>query len=297
VTQLSFGVAVTPTDDPIQLRLAMTADRSGLDLVAVQDHPYQPTHLEMWTYLGHLAAHTERISLLPDVADLALRPPALLAKAAASLDVLSGGRVELGVGAGGIPDAIAAFGGPRRTPGELVEAAAEALRVLRVGLDAEGDSSHLDGRFHRTGGYRPGPRPPHRIGLWVGDQRPRLLRVIGELADGWVSPLNIYVPPEAVPAARATIDRAATDAGRDLAAIRRIYNVIGTIDGSGGVGLDGSAEDWADTLAGWTGDLGFDTYVFWPAADPSRQVDQLERFAGAVVPRVRELVAATVSGR
>ena len=297
MTQLSFGVAVTPTDDPTQLRLATSADRAGLDLVAVQDHPYQPTHLEMWTYLGHLAAHTENVSLLPDVADLALRPPALLAKAAASLDVLSGGRVELGVGAGGIPDAIAAFGGPRHTPGQLVDAAAEALRVLRVGLDAEGGSSHVDGRFHRTGGYRPGPRPPHRIGVWVGAQRPRLLRVIGEQADGWISPLNIYVPPEAVPAAQATIDRAASDAGRDPSAIRRIYNVIGTIDGVGGVGLDGSAEDWARTLAGWTDDLGFDTYIFWPATEPSRQVDQLERFARAVVPRVRELVATTVTGR
>lgn len=286
---LTFGVAVTPTADPLQLQLATRADELGLDLLAVQDHPYQSDHLEMWTYLTHLAAHTRRISLMPDVADLALRPPALLAKAATSLDVLSGGRVELAVGAGGIPDAIAAFGGTRHTPGELVDAAAEALRILRVGLDA-GGPSRLDGRHHRTGGYRPGPRPPHRIGLWVGAQRPRLLRTIGELADGWVSPLNVYVAPDAVPAAQAAIDRGAEAAGRDPAAIRRIYNVIGTIDGAAGVGLDGTADHWARTLARWTEELGFDTYVFWPVAD---ELDQLDRFARDVVPAVRDLVPPT----
>ena len=68
---------------------------SGLDLLAVQDHPYQPHHLETWTYLTHLAANTTHISLMPNVADLALRPPTMLAKAATSLDVLTDGRVEL----------------------------------------------------------------------------------------------------------------------------------------------------------------------------------------------------------
>ena len=63
-----------------------------------------------------IAAATERIGLFPDVASLPLRPPAMMAKAAASLDLLSGGRVELGLGAGGFWDAIEAYGGPRRDP-------------------------------------------------------------------------------------------------------------------------------------------------------------------------------------
>ena len=281
---ISFGLAITPTADPAELARARRADELGLELLAVQDHPYQPSHLEMWTYLTHLAGNTTRISLMPDVADLALRSPAMLAKAAASLDVLTDGRVELAVGAGGIPDAITSIGGPRRTPGEALEATTEALQVIRAALDATG-TSHIDGQYHSTAGYRPGPPPAHPIGLWVGAQRPRLLQVVGALADGWVSPLNIYVPPEAVPAAQAAIDRGALDNGRDPARIRRIYNVIGTIDGNEGTGLHGSAAHWSDTLADWHHTLGFDTFIFWPA---NNHDDQLERFAADVIPRTKE---------
>ena len=286
---LSFGLAVTPSADPSETARARRADELGLDLLAVQDHPYQPDQLEMWTFLAHLAANTDRISLVPDVADLALRPPALLAKAATSLDVLTGGRVELAVGAGGIPVAIATMGGPQRTPGQAVDATVDALHVIRAALEAKG-SSQAKGHHHRTAGYRPGPPPAHRMGLWVGAQRPRLLRAVGALADGWVSPLNIYVPPSSVPAARAALDAGARDAGRDPANLRRIYNVIGTIDGDHGVGLNGAPERWAQTLATWHHELGFDTFIFWPAADPD---DQLQRFANDVIPRTRELVDST----
>jgi alkanesulfonate monooxygenase SsuD/methylene tetrahydromethanopterin reductase-like flavin-dependent oxidoreductase (luciferase family) len=283
---IRFGLAVTPTADPAELARARRADQLGLDLLAVQDHPYQPDHLEMWTYLTHLAANTQHVSLMPDVADLSLRSPTLLAKAAASLDVLSGGRVELGLGAGGIPQAIEAFGGPPRTPGERVDATLEALAVIRTALDATGRANVI-GRFHHARGYSPGPAPAHDIGLWIGAQRPRLLRAIGAHADGWISPLNIYVAPTDVPAARDQINRGAHDAGRDPARLRRIYNVIGTIDGTRGPGLNGTASQWADTLADWHDDLAFDTFVFWPATDPD---DQLERFARDVIPEVRTRV-------
>ena len=145
----------------------------------------------------------------------------------------------------------------------------------------------LNGRHHHIGGYRPGPPPRHPIGLWVGAQRPRLLRATGRLADGWVSPLNIYVTPDAVPAAQRAIDAGAAEAGRDPDHIRRIYNVIGTIDANDGVGLNGSSRQWAETLAEWHTGLGFDTFIFWPATQPD---DQLERFTHEVVPHVRDLL-------
>ena len=75
-------------------------------------------YLETWSLLADLLARTERIRLFPDVANLPLRNPAVLAKQAASLDVLSGGRFELGLGAGAFWDGIAAMGGPARTPRE-----------------------------------------------------------------------------------------------------------------------------------------------------------------------------------
>src|SRR5664279_5417178 len=111
------------------LALAVEAEERGLDLVTVQDHPYQPAFLDAWTLLAVIAARTTRVSVMPNVANLPLRPPAVLARSAASLDLLSGGRVELGLGAGAFWDAIEAMGGPRRTPGESVVALEEAVTI------------------------------------------------------------------------------------------------------------------------------------------------------------------------
>lgn len=88
------------------MQLARFADQIGLDLVGIQDHPYQPQFLDTWTLLSALARATERIRLVPDVINLPLRPPAVLARATAGLDILSGGRVELGLGSGAFFDAV-----------------------------------------------------------------------------------------------------------------------------------------------------------------------------------------------
>ena len=113
-------------------RIARVADETGLDLVAIQDHPYQRAFLDTWTLLASLAPRTERVRFFPDVANLPLRPPAMLAKAAATLDVLSDGRVELGLGAGAFWEGIRALGGPTRNPGEAVAALEEAIQVIRL---------------------------------------------------------------------------------------------------------------------------------------------------------------------
>jgi alkanesulfonate monooxygenase SsuD/methylene tetrahydromethanopterin reductase-like flavin-dependent oxidoreductase (luciferase family) len=287
---LLFGVSVTPdaADSRSVLDLAQAADRGGLDLVAIQDHPYQPSHLDTWTLISYLAARTEHVHFTPDVADLALRPPALLAKAAASLDVLTGGRVTLGVGGGAMNQAITSIGGPDRTPGQIVEYTAESLTVLRRAL--AGQKVALDGKHHHIRGYQAGPLPAHSVPIWLGAFKPRMLNLTGRLADGWICPLNIYVPPEDVPAAQQHIDATAVEAGRHAADIRRIYNVLGTITtgpSAAGQGLTGDAETWARTLTDWVLTLGFDTFIFWAADDPALQLDL---FIHDVVPRVRELV-------
>jgi len=136
---LRFGVFITPSagDADRVVALAELADRSGLDLVTFQDHPYQPAFLDTWTLLTWVAASTERIELSGNVLNVPLRPPAVLARAAASLDLLSGGRVALGLGSGAFWDAIAAMGAPRRTPGEAVTALDEAIDIIRGIWDAE----------------------------------------------------------------------------------------------------------------------------------------------------------------
>ncbi len=144
--------------------LARAADEAGLDVVGVQDHPYQRSFLDTWSLIPTLLAETKRIAFFTDVANLPLRPPAVMAKAAASLDVLSGGRFELGLGAGGFPDVIAGMGGPRRTPGESVEALDEAIDVMRLMWSSE-PSVSFKGKHNSLAGARPGPQPAHPIGI------------------------------------------------------------------------------------------------------------------------------------
>src|SRR4051812_48347271 len=167
------------------MRIAKAADRTGLNLVGIQDHPYQRRFFDTWTLISTLVPVTERVRFFPDVANLPLRPPAMLAKAAASLDVLSGGRVELGLGAGAFWDAIEAMGGPRRTPGESDDALEEAIEVLRGWFGGE-RGLRLDGEHYRLAGAQPGPAPVHPIELWIGAYKPRMLRLTGRLGDGWL---------------------------------------------------------------------------------------------------------------
>ncbi|MEV7321913.1 LLM class flavin-dependent oxidoreductase [Streptomyces sp. NPDC093970] len=287
---LSFGLSLDPTAGSwAQTRqLAQTAERLGLDHLAVQDHPYQPDHLDAWTLISHLSALTERIGFVTDVADLQLRPPVMLAKAAASLSVLTGGRVRLGVGGGGIPDAIASMGGPARRGPDMVAYAEESVELLRRALNGEVVEHHSP--YHSVGGYQAGPMPPRPVELWLGAQKRRMLTVTGRHADGWISPLNIYVAPREVPARQQIIDEAAVAAGRDPRTLRRVYNVIGAIGGpASGPGLVGDTARWVDTLTEWAVDLGFDTFVLWPVAEPERQT---ALFAHEIVPAVREQVEA-----
>jgi alkanesulfonate monooxygenase SsuD/methylene tetrahydromethanopterin reductase-like flavin-dependent oxidoreductase (luciferase family) len=284
---LSFGIFVTPRADagPRIIELARRADAAGLDWVSVQDHPYQPAFLDAWTLLTAIATATERIGVFPNVANLPLRPPAMLARAAASLDILSGGRVELGIGTGAFWDAIGAMGGPRRTAGESVDALREAIAVIRA-LWTPGRGARLSGRFYELNGAKPGPFPVHDVGIWVGAYKERMLRLTGELADGWL-PSSPYAPPEQLAGMNAIIDAAAVDAGRPPAAVRRIYNIGGSFDGPGSGFLQGPPKVWAEQLAGLALDAGVSGFVLM--ADDALTAD---RFAAEVAPSVRELVAS-----
>jgi len=284
---LSFGIFVTPKADTAGhvLRLARRAEAAGLDWVSVQDHPYQPAFLDAWTLLTAIAATTERVSVFPNVVNLPLRPPAVLARAVASLDILSGGRAELGIGTGAFWEAIAAMGGPRRSPRESVQALREAIAVIRA-LWTPGRGARLAGEHYSLAGAKPGPFPVHDVGIWVGGYKERMLRLTGELAGGWL-PSSPYAPPERLAAMNAVIDAAAAGAGRPPAAVRRIYNIAGSFDGGGGAFLQGPPKVWAEQLAGLALDEGMSGFVL--------MVDDaatLERFAAEVAPAVRDLVAA-----
>src|SRR5690606_13189358 len=216
-----FGVFPTPSADAFGhvMKVVEAADRGGLDLVGVQDHPYQRRFLDAWALMATVLARTERVRVFPDVAGLPLRPPAVLAKTAASLDVMSGGRFELGLGAGAFWEPIGAMGGPRRSRREAASALIEAVRVVRLMWSGE-RSVRFEGEYYRLAGVHPGPAPAHPIGVWLGVLGPRLLRETGRSADGWV-PSSSYLPPEKLAGAHARIDDAAADADRAPAEIRR----------------------------------------------------------------------------
>ena len=284
--ELEFGLFPSPDAAAAQhvLELAAVAEVSGLDLLTVQDHPYQARHLDAWTLLSVVAARTSTLRVALNVANLPLRNPVVLAGSVASLDVLSSGRVELGIGTGAFWDAIEAAGGVRLAPGAAVEALEEAIGVIREMWRGEG-SVRLEGAHHRASGLHSGPAPAHPVGIWVGAYKPRMLRLTGRLADGWL-PSHGYAAPAALGAMNARIDEAAVAAGRAPEAVRRLYNVSGSFGSVGGF-LKGRPADWAEQLAALTLDQGMATYVLG-TDDP----DDVRRFGEEVAPMVRDLVAA-----
>jgi hypothetical protein len=291
---LEFGVFITPSNErpDAVVELAVFAERAGLDLVTFQDHPYQRRFLDAWTLLAFVAARTDRVRLTGNVLSLPLRPPAVLARAVASLDLLSGGRVELALGAGAFWDAIAAMGAPRRTPGESVDALAEAIDVIRALWDtSEPRGATFDGRHYALAGAARGPAPAHDVGIWLGAYKPRMLALTGRKADGWLPSLS-YLEPGSLAAGNAAIDAAAEEAGRDPAAIRRLLNVGGAFAARAGAGpLEGPVPQWVEALTAFALDDGVSGFIL-QADDPAT----IATFADEVAPAVREAVAGARAG-
>jgi alkanesulfonate monooxygenase SsuD/methylene tetrahydromethanopterin reductase-like flavin-dependent oxidoreductase (luciferase family) len=284
VPALQLGLFVNPSADSYRDTLAMVdaAERGGLDLIGIQDHPYQRRFLDTFALIAALLARSSRLRFFPDVANLPLRHPAMLAKQAASLDLMSDGRFELGLGAGALPARIATMGGAARSPKEYVDALEEGIAVIRAGWSGE-ETVDFDGRYYRLSGWQPGPQPAHRISLWLGAYRPRMLRITGRLADGWVPSIG-YMPPDALVEARKLVDEAAEKAGRDPADVFGLYNVSGRLtDGERGDGpLDGPPEHWVETLAGLAERARLGAVIL-----PAESVEQVERLASEVAPALR----------
>jgi alkanesulfonate monooxygenase SsuD/methylene tetrahydromethanopterin reductase-like flavin-dependent oxidoreductase (luciferase family) len=289
--ELLFGTFITPTISPVMhaVDLAIVADRAGLDLVTFQDHPYQPSFHDTWTLLSYVASRTENIHVSGNVLNLPLRQPAVLARSAASLDLLSGGRFELGIGAGGFWDAIASMGGRRLTPGQSVTALEEAIEIIReIWNTGTRGGVQVDGEFYKVKGTKRGPAPAHDIGIWVGAYKPRMLNLIGRVADGWM-PSMPYLPggPADLDEMNRHIDEAALAAGRQPSDIRRIVNLTGQFGRENRGLLNGPPEQWAEELAGLALEHGVTGFIVM--ADDALTI---ERFAGDVVPATRALLEA-----
>ncbi|MFE0526067.1 LLM class flavin-dependent oxidoreductase [Micromonospora parva] len=288
---LLFGAFITPAAQQARqvVDLAVTADRAGLDLVSFQDHPYQASYLDTSTLLAFAAARTERVHLNANVTSLPLRPPAVLARAAASLDILSGGRFELGIGAGAFWDGIAAMGGRRLGAAQGVTALREGIEIIRGIWDTTApDEVSYDGQYYSVKGARRGPRPAHDIPIWVGAYKPKMLALTGAVADGWLPSME-YLPrgADSIPELNARIDGAAHDAGRDPAAVRRLMNFMKVQLSSAPRGLlNGPPAAWVDQIVDLALRHGISAFIIG-GDDPS----VIQRFGAEIAPAVREVVA------
>lgn len=293
---LLFGTFVTPAAHSAGqvIDLAVTADEAGLDLVTFQDHPYQAAFLDTSTLLAYAAARTEHVHLSANVANLPLRPPAVLARAAASLDILSEGRFELGLGAGAFWDGVAAMGGRRLTAGQAVTALREGIEIIRGIWDTDTRGGlRYDGRYYAVDGAKRGPRPAHDIAIWVGSYKPRMLALTGAVADGWLPSIE-YLPRGvgSLPELNARIDDAAADAGRHPAAVRRLMNVMRVGFSPTGDGpLEGPPQAWIDNIADMALNHGISAFIIG-----GDDITITQRYAAEIVPAVRELVARERTG-
>jgi alkanesulfonate monooxygenase SsuD/methylene tetrahydromethanopterin reductase-like flavin-dependent oxidoreductase (luciferase family) len=188
------------------------------------------------------------------------------------------------------------MGAPRRTPPEALRALNEGITIVRGLWRADALVDH-DGEFYRVrgiGGQEPGPGG---VEIWIGAQGPRSLALTGRVADGWAAPIPTYLPYERWAESNEVLHRAAREAGRDPADIRRVAQLVGTIEvgaaASGPLAQSGADPVRAD-VAGWVELLTrlateqpFTTFVLWP----QRVVEpQIRLFAEEVAPRVRERV-------
>lgn len=254
---VQFGLNVDPHVNglPVAQRIAGIAEANGIDFVAIQDHPYIDRFFDTFSLITWLASGTRRVRFFSNVANLPLRPPAMLAKQAATIDRLSGGRLELGLGSGGFADRAAGMGAPGWSPKQARQELSKAIDIIRAT-------------------WQTNLAPAHDMGIWLGVVGPRSAALVGAKADGWSVSMP-YVPPSKLDGLNAIIDDAAQAAGRDPAAIVRNYNVMGMVT---------PEARWVETLTSLYQDHGMNCFSFWPTRDRERQ-SQL--WAEEVVPAVR----------
>ncbi|MER6786738.1 LLM class flavin-dependent oxidoreductase [Streptomyces sp. NPDC000658] len=293
-----FGTGLSTAVGEVEetLRLAVRADRQGLDLVTVSDHPYYGERLDAYAILGVVLGRTRHVSGLVCVTNLPSRPAPMLARTVTSLSALTGGRLVLGMGAGGLWDDIARLGLPRLGPGAAVRALEEAIVLVRLLCGGAGPVT-FEGEFYRVHDLEPAPveAPP----VWTGAVGPKSLAVTGRVGDGWIPGHAADWLSERFRDSRPVIDEAALKAGRDPADVATVYNLPGVITSAPaaaprdreGRWRGGSVRQWVEELTGAVLEFGAAGFVHFRVEDGTSPDVTLGRWAEEVAPAVREAVA------
>jgi alkanesulfonate monooxygenase SsuD/methylene tetrahydromethanopterin reductase-like flavin-dependent oxidoreductase (luciferase family) len=205
---------------------ARLADDAGLDVVSVTDHPYFADRLDAYAALGFVLGAISNITGAVIMTNLLSRPAPILARTVAGLSTISGGRVVLGIGAGGMEEEIVALGVPRLPPAARIRTLEEAVIIVRA-LSGGGDPVTFDGEFYQVTGLTPASAqtPP----IWIGALGPKALAVAGRHADGWIPGHLADWRSRIVAESRPIVEEAAASAGRNPADVDSIYNVSGRI--------------------------------------------------------------------
>ncbi|HWB21936.1 MAG TPA: LLM class flavin-dependent oxidoreductase [Gaiellaceae bacterium] len=288
---LEFGTFLFPKSAGASglLRQARLAEELGYDIIATPDHPYNAEYVDQWTLLSTVIGATETVRVFPDVVNLSLRqPPAVLAKAAWTLDALAPGRLYFGLGTGGLWEGIAGIGGPVWSPREALEHIDEAVDVIRLIWSGAPEVSFA-GTHYQLNGATPPSAPEQPIPIWIGCGKPKMRRLVARAADGWI-PNGDGIELENLTFASRHLDEEIAAAGRQPGDVRRICNTImKKLQPQSEGFLFGPAEQWIEEISRLALELGFDTFIF---GDRDTTEEHLHRFAEEVIPGVRAAVEA-----
>jgi alkanesulfonate monooxygenase SsuD/methylene tetrahydromethanopterin reductase-like flavin-dependent oxidoreductase (luciferase family) len=290
-SKLSFGINLSLSlSSPFRSHLiteARQAEALGFDLVTVHpDHPGATAQfgpdacLETWTALSWIAAQTTTVQVAPCILALPYRHPAMIAKMAETFDRLSGGRLILALGAGGVDQGAQAFGLTRRSAAEKVEALEEAIDIIR-GLWSQSRFSYL-GKHFTVHEATLEPKPARRIPIWLGGHGKSMLDLVGRKADGWLPTLHFLVhvlgrEPEHLYEMQQQVRQAAAAAGRDPDTITHACNVAVLVSERAGKlrgQIVGGPEEIIEQLLVFL-HRGFTFLNFWTSGDERWQREQL----------------------
>jgi alkanesulfonate monooxygenase SsuD/methylene tetrahydromethanopterin reductase-like flavin-dependent oxidoreductase (luciferase family) len=281
---------------PELLDMAQQADRDGLDLFSLSDHPYLGERLDAYATIGFVLGRTQRLAGFANVTNLPTRPAPMLARTVTTLSALSGGRIVLGMGAGGLWDRISDMGVPRLSPGEAVDAFEEAIVLVKM-LGGGGPPVTYQGRYYQVSQID--PAPPATPPVWTGSVGRKSLAATGRVADGWIPGHAADWLSDRYRASRPVIDAAAAAAGRDPREIRTVFNLPGRITSTpltatrdrDGRWIGGSADQWVAELTGAVLEHGASGFMLFSPDGGTPDLTALNRWGREIVPAVREAIA------
>ncbi|MCC6313024.1 MAG: LLM class F420-dependent oxidoreductase [Thermomicrobiales bacterium] len=268
--------------------MAQAADDSGFASICVQDHVWQSSYmggvsgpmLECYTTLTYLAAHTQRVKLIPLATPVSYRYPGMLAKTVTTLDVLSGGRAYLGVGAGDYEDEAHGLGIPYPPLAQRYEMLEETVQIcLRMWSGEHGDERPFHGAHYQL--ERPLNLPqslsrPHPPILIAGSGEQKTLRLVARYADA----CNLRPFPD-IPKKLDVLRRYCEEEGRDFDAIERTSMILFDL------GENGSKAGEILEQLRWLGGMGIQT-VFGRVIN-GEHITPIEKMGRDIIPAVADL--------